>query len=94
MTTAVDVVAFISSLNVPQLDALANAIGARKAQLQDAQLMREIVGDQRVSPVTGGIPMAPTEWSAHRLAIFDSEQEAKADARRNGGAAPSHGRWG
>jgi hypothetical protein len=83
MTTAVDVVAFISSLNVAQLDALAHAIGQRKAQLQDAQLMREIVGDNRANPNTTAMPMAPTDWSHTRLAIFDLEQEQRAAERAN-----------
>jgi hypothetical protein len=82
MTTAVDVVAFISSLNITQLDALAHAIGQRKSQLQDAQLMREIVGDNKTNPNTTALPMAPTDWSHHRLAIFDLEQEQKAEARK------------
>jgi hypothetical protein len=95
MTTAAEVIAFIANLNVAQLDALAHAIGRRKTELEDGALWRDLVHDQRVSPVTGGIPMAPTEWSAHRLAIFDSVQEAKAAERSAGsGAAVSHGRWG
>jgi hypothetical protein len=95
MTTAAEVVAFIANLNVAQLDALAHAIGQRKSQLEDATLLRDIVRDQRVNPVMNALPAAPTEWSAHRLATFDLEQEQKAEARRNGGAASvSHGRWG
>jgi hypothetical protein len=95
VSTAIDIVAFISSLNVAQLDALAHAIGRRKAQLEDGALLRDIVADQRVNP-QHAIPPSPTEWSHHRLALFDLEQEQKAEARRNGGGggAASHGRWG
>jgi hypothetical protein len=93
MTTAAEVIAFIANLNVAQLDALAHAIGRRKSELEDGALLRDIVADQRVNP-QHAIPAAPTEWSAHRLATFDLEQEQKAEARRNGGGGVSHGRWG
>jgi hypothetical protein len=94
MTTAVDVVAFISSLNIVQLDALANAIGQRKAQLEDATLLRDIVADNKTNPNTTAIPPAPTEWNAHRHATFDDDVRQRAEARAGGGAAVSHGRWG
>jgi hypothetical protein len=81
--TALDIVAFIAtSTNVSHLTAIANAIKARCVEIEDGAMLREIVADQRVSPVTGGIPMAPTDWSATRLAIFDLEQEQKAEARK------------
>ena len=77
MSTAIDLVALISSLNVAQLDALAHAIGQRKAQLQDAQLMREIVGDNRTNPNINAIPPSPTEWSHQRMAIWEETQRQR-----------------
>jgi hypothetical protein len=92
--TALDIVAFIATTtNISHLNAIANAIKARTAELEDATLWRDIVRDQRVNP-QHAIPAAPTEWSAHRLAIFDEEQAQKAEARRNGGGGVAHGRWG
>jgi hypothetical protein len=81
MTMALTMKDAVDRLNVAQLDDLGNYIANRKAQLQDAQLMREIVGDNRTNPNTTALPMAPTDWSHTRQAIFDEVQEAKAAER-------------
>jgi hypothetical protein len=92
--TALDIVAFIAtSTNVSHLTAIANAIKARCVEIEDGALWRDLVRDQRVNP-QHAIPPAATEWNAHRHATFDDDVRQRADARANGGAAVSHGRWG
>jgi hypothetical protein len=80
MTTAAEVIAYMMNLNVAELDAWARAFDRRKAELQDATLWRELVADQRVNPQRA-IPPSPTEWSHHRMAIFDEVQRQKAAER-------------
>jgi hypothetical protein len=51
-------VAFIASMNIAQLDGLAAAIAARKQELVDGAFMAGVLRDQRMNPVTAGLPPA------------------------------------
>jgi hypothetical protein len=79
--TAANLVAYISSLTVPQLRAVRDAIDKRIAEVEDGALMREIVADQKLNPNTHGLPHGLTDWSPTRMAIHDNIQEAKAAER-------------
>ena len=56
----------------------------RKAQLEDGALLRDIVADQRVNPVTHGLPRGLTERNAYGMAIADmiAEEQRAALARQ------------
>jgi hypothetical protein len=79
--TAADLVTFLATLNPHQLRTVRDAIDTRIATLGDAQLMREIVGDNRTNPNTTALPRSDTERNAHAMAIFDHIQEQKAAER-------------
>jgi hypothetical protein len=79
--TAANLVTYISSLTVPQLRAVRDAIDKRIAEVEDGALMREIVADQKLNPNTHGLPHGLTDWSPTRMAIHDNIQEAKAAER-------------
>jgi hypothetical protein len=80
----------VDSLTPAQLDNLGQYIAARKQQLEDAALMRDIVADQKVNPVTHALPPGQIEMNGHGFAIAERIQEQKA-AERAAAAAERRG---
>jgi hypothetical protein len=84
--TALDIVAFIAtSTNISHLNAIAHAVKCRTTELNDGQLWRDIVADNKVNPVMNALPACPTEWSHTRFALWELEQQqriAERDAAR------------
>jgi hypothetical protein len=77
MITAAEIVAFIATASPAQLDALERAIKACRTQLADAQLWRELRGDNRTNPNRDAIPASPTEWSRQRFLNWELEQQQR-----------------
>jgi hypothetical protein len=72
---------FIDSLTRAQLTDLSQYIATRLERMDTAELMAGVVADQRVNPVTHGLPHGLVDMNATGMAIHDSIQEQKAAER-------------
>jgi hypothetical protein len=79
--TVLTLKAAVDMLTPAQLDNLGQYIAARKAELQDAAVLREIVADNKTNPNTSAIPPSPTEWSHTRMAVWEETQRQLAEER-------------